>query len=62
MKPQALREDRILQEIHATGGDARRICDQFGLSITAALRYANTLGHPALADDSVETSGPHGAR
>ncbi|MFC8127352.1 hypothetical protein [Streptomyces sp. NPDC057302] len=36
---QALREDRILQEIHATGGEIRRICDLFGLSITGALRY-----------------------
>ncbi|MFI5660892.1 hypothetical protein [Streptomyces sp. NPDC051684] len=25
LKPQALREDRILQEIHATGGDVRRM-------------------------------------
>ncbi|MFD8381345.1 hypothetical protein ACFV2X_22825 [Streptomyces sp. NPDC059679] len=47
LKPQALREDRILREIHATGGDVRRICDLFGLSITAALRYANTLEHPS---------------
>ncbi|MFG2408231.1 hypothetical protein ACGFR8_28595 [Streptomyces brevispora] len=29
LKPQALREDRILREIHATGGDVRRICDLF---------------------------------
>ncbi|MFJ3304999.1 hypothetical protein ACIPSA_18110 [Streptomyces sp. NPDC086549] len=43
LKPQELREDRILQEIHATGGDVRRICDLFGLSITAALRYTQ---HP----------------
>jgi hypothetical protein len=49
LRPQALREDRILQEIHATGGDIRRICDLFGLSIEAALRYAATLGHPDLA-------------
>ncbi|WP_256923498.1 hypothetical protein [Streptomyces sp. 13-12-16] len=63
LKPQALREDRILQEIHATGGDVRRICDLFGLSITAALRYANTLEHPDLAngpiDNSVAPSADH---
>lgn len=63
LKPQALREDRILQEIHATGGDVRRICDLFGLSITAALRYANTLEHPDLAngpiDNSVVSSADH---
>ena len=49
LRPQALREDRILQEIHATGGDIRRICDLFGLTVDAALRYAITLGHPDLA-------------
>jgi len=48
LKPQALREDRILQEIHATGGDIRRICDLFGLTIQAAMRYALTLSHPDL--------------
>lgn len=48
LRPQALREDRIFQEIHASGGDARRICDLFGLTVQAALRYALTLGHPDL--------------
>jgi hypothetical protein len=48
LRPQALREDRILQEIHATGGDVRRICDLFGLNIETAVRYALTLGHPDL--------------
>lgn len=33
--PQALREDRILHEIHATGGDVRRVCDLFGRSVEA---------------------------
>lgn len=42
LKPQALREDRILQEIHASGGDVRRICDLFGLTVTAAVRYTFT--------------------
>jgi hypothetical protein len=42
---QALREDRILQEIHATGGDVRRVCDLFGLTISSAMRYTTTLGH-----------------
>lgn len=45
---QAVREDRILHEAHATGGDPRRICDLFGLSITAATRYTNTVDHPDL--------------
>ncbi len=48
VRAQALREDRILQEIHATGGDVRRIYDLFGLSVEAAMRYAATLGHPDL--------------
>lgn len=61
LKPQALREDRILQEIHTIGGDVRRICDLFGLSITAALRYANTLEHPDLADGSNDIPRAHGA-
>jgi hypothetical protein len=48
LRPQALREDRILQEIHATGGDIRRTCDLFGLSVEAATRYTLTLAHPDL--------------
>jgi len=48
LRPQALREDRILQEIHATGGDIRRICDLFGLSVEGAQRYASTIAHPDL--------------
>ncbi|MDP9092936.1 MAG: hypothetical protein M3N95_08355 [Actinomycetota bacterium] len=54
ISPQALREDRILKEIHATGGDVRRICDLFGLTIDAALRYAPTTINavePAIMDD-----------
>jgi hypothetical protein len=34
-----LREDRILHEARATGGDVRRICDLFGLTVEGALRY-----------------------
>jgi len=48
LRPQALREDRILGEIHATGDDIRRICDLFGLSITGATRYLKTVEHPDL--------------
>lgn len=44
---QALREDRILQEIHASGGDVRRICDLFGISIEAAIRYSLAFGADA---------------
>lgn len=48
LRPQALREDRILHEIHATGGDIRRICDMFGLSVEGATRYLATIEHPDL--------------
>ncbi len=48
-RPQALREDRILHEIRATGGDVRRLCDLFGLSVQGATRYLKTLEHPDLA-------------
>jgi hypothetical protein len=48
VSPQLLREDRILSEIHATGGDVRRICDLFGLSVTGATRYLGVLEHPEL--------------
>ena len=43
-----LREDRILNEIDATGGDIRAITDLFGLSINASTRYASTLEHSDL--------------
>lgn len=51
LRPQALREDRILGEIHAGGGDVRRICDLFGITIGTAMRYHDTVGHPDLAQD-----------
>jgi len=43
LSAQALREDRILHEAFATGGDTRRLCDLFGLSIPGASRYTDTL-------------------
>lgn len=46
---QAIREDRILHEAHASGGDILRIGDLFGLSVTAAERYMATIDHPGLA-------------
>ena len=35
-----------LHEITATGGDIRRLCDLFGLSISGAERYTAVLDHP----------------
>lgn len=51
LRSQQLREDRILNEIHATGGDVRRISDLFGLTISGATRYLNTVEHPDLTRD-----------
>jgi hypothetical protein len=45
---QAIREDRILNEAQASGGDIRLICDLPGLSVTAAERYTATVSHPEL--------------
>jgi hypothetical protein len=42
--PQAVREDRILDESLATGGDVRRLCDLFGLTVGGAERYARPAG------------------
>jgi hypothetical protein len=46
---QRIREDRILDEAHASRGDTRRISDLFGLSVPAASRYTNTVEHAAFA-------------
>lgn len=49
IRPQDLREDRILAEAHATRGDARAISDLFDLSIAGTNRYIDTIEHPDLA-------------
>ncbi|MFJ6199119.1 hypothetical protein [Micromonospora sp. NPDC092111] len=43
-----IREDRILNEAHATDGDVRRLVDLFGLSVQASTRYTATVDHTAL--------------
>jgi hypothetical protein len=50
VRPPALREERILHEIHATGGGIRRIYDLFGLSVESVSRYLKTVAHPDLRD------------
>lgn len=62
LRPQALREDRILQEIHATGGDVRRVCDLFGLSVSSAIRYAATIGQPELDAEHPSVPGTRDPR
>ncbi|WP_433436133.1 hypothetical protein [Nonomuraea sp. CA-141351] len=51
---QKLREDRILDEVRASAGDLRRVCDMFGLTVNGALRYIKTLGHPDLREQPQE--------
>lgn len=50
ISPQSIRQDRILDEAHATGGDVRQLCDLFGLSIAGAYRYTATVDHPGVDD------------
>jgi hypothetical protein len=45
---QALRADRILHEATASGGDARRLSDLFGLGIQQATRYTDAIAEPGL--------------
>jgi hypothetical protein len=45
-------EDRILDEVRATGGDIRRVCELFDLSVEAATGYAATL------ESTDSTTGP----
>jgi hypothetical protein len=58
MPTSRLREDRLLHEAEATGGDPRRICDLFGLSVGAALRYTGTIDQPGLTEHSLRNAGP----
>lgn len=45
-----IRQDRILDEVIATGGDVRLISDMFGLSVWQATRYTTVLDPPNLAE------------
>ncbi|WP_307160926.1 hypothetical protein [Streptomyces rishiriensis] len=45
LSARALRNDRLLHEALATGGDTKRLIDLFGLSTRAAQRYTACLGH-----------------
>ncbi|MEW2266062.1 hypothetical protein ACGF5T_30835 [Streptomyces sp. NPDC047853] len=46
----SLRSDRLLDEVHAVGGDAKRLAVLFGLSVSTANRYTATLHHPHLRE------------
>jgi hypothetical protein len=43
MSGQLIRQDRILDEAHATSGDIRILCDLFGLSAAGAMPYIATV-------------------
>jgi hypothetical protein len=43
-----IRTDRIFDEVHATGGDLRRICSLFGMSVNGTARYTSVLDQPDL--------------
>lgn len=57
MSPRVIREDRILHEIHATGGDVRRVCEMFGYSVSGAMRYLNTLDPPGIEVSKAPKTG-----
>jgi hypothetical protein len=59
VSPQAVREDRILHEAIDSGGDVRRLCDLFGLSVHGAERYTDVV-HDALGGHlGSATQGPN---
>ena len=53
-----IRLDRIYQEVEATGGDIRALCDLFGMSIANAARWATTIDHIAEPSIASETARP----
>ncbi|WP_269856967.1 hypothetical protein [Streptomyces sp. RPT161] len=57
MPARRLREDRLLHEAEATGGDPRRICDLFGLTVGAALRYTSTVDQAGLVEYNLRNAG-----
>ncbi|WP_370062301.1 hypothetical protein [Streptacidiphilus sp. MAP5-3] len=58
MTAQSIREDRILDEARESGGDVRRLCALFGVSVGTALRYTATLGHPGLTEVNIHLRRP----
>ena len=52
--PSTIRQDRILHEAIATGGDVRRLCDLFGISVMTAQRYVDVVLRPN--EDALRTT------
>ncbi|MEN3614280.1 hypothetical protein AAH979_32615 [Plantactinospora sp. ZYX-F-223] len=46
MSGQLIRQDRILDEAHATSGDLRMLCELFGLSTAGATRFIDSVNSP----------------
>ena len=57
-----IRLDRIYQEVEATGGDIRALCDLFGMSVANAARWATTVdriaGTPAITSPGNAPASP----
>lgn len=58
MSAMAIRQDRIVDEAHATAGDLRRICDFFGVTMATAEHYATSLNHPGITSDTLGSRTP----
>lgn len=54
----AIRQDRIVGEAIATGGDVRRICDFFGVTVNTAIHYSEVLNYPGLREDQAQAGSP----
>jgi hypothetical protein len=52
------RDDRIVDEVNATGGDIRRIYDLFGLNVNAAIRYVATSTIPTWLNEVAPRAEP----
>jgi hypothetical protein len=57
-----IRLDRIYQEVEATGGDIRALCDLFGMSIANAARWITTIDHIAATPIPNAQGQPPGGR
>jgi hypothetical protein len=62
MSAQHIRLDRILDEAQATSGDARALCDLFGMSSANAARYATAIdritGPPGITSSEGAATSP----
>jgi hypothetical protein len=57
MPSDAIRQDRILHEALASGGDVRRLCDMFGLSVHTVQRYTQIVTDPEILESPTPRQG-----